>query len=103
MGAYPSKRSREEVLESLKHNNVDQSVIDELTNLPETVESNGLVYNLSLVSTFFSVAPTWTNYEYNYYNSANFKTLFKYEVFTDIMDSINYLKEEINKLESVEV
>ncbi len=103
MGAYPSKKSREEVLESLKYNNVDQSVIDDFNSLPETVESNGIVYNLSLVSTFFSVSPMWTNFEYNYYNSPNLKTLFKYKAFTNVGDCINHLKEEIKNLESIEV
>ena len=103
MGAYPTKRTREEVLESLKFNNVEQSVIDEFNGLPETIVSDGVEYKLNLVSTFFSVSPMWTNYEYNYYNNVTFKTLFKYKCFTNVGDCINYLKESIENLEKVEV
>lgn len=92
MGAYPSKKTREEVLAMLVEANVDQSVISDFNNLPDLIEKDGDNYELNLVTTWFSTEPSFYNFEFNYYDKTNYKSFVFYSITRDIVVAINNLK-----------
>ena len=90
MGAYPRKKSKDEVLEILSKQNVPTSTVMDFNSLPEEIVKNKMEYRLSLVIT--DIDDVKQNYEFNYYCKGFAKFLLDYKIFTNIAEAINYLK-----------
>jgi len=84
---YPMKKTKDEVLEILSNEKTVSGVLENFNSLPEEVTKDG---KLSLVIT--KIDEYKTNYEFNYYSKGTAKFLLEYKIFTNIADSINYVK-----------
>jgi hypothetical protein len=91
---YPMKKTKDEVLEILSNQKTVDGVLENFNSLPEEVTKDGIDYKLSLVVT--KIDEFKTNYEFNYYSKGTAKFLLEYKIFTNIADSISYLKNGLN-------
>lgn len=91
---YPMKKTKDEVLEILSNEKSISGVLENFNSLPEEVSKDGIDYKLSMVVT--KIDENKTNYEFNYYSKGTAKFLLEYKIFTNIADSISYLKNGLN-------
>jgi len=91
MGVFPTGYSREGFIQFLRKNNAEESIIEKMYDLPETITHKKHVYKLNIVSTWFSIGNTYYNFEMNYYSEDLIEFLFTYKIFTNVEESINNL------------
>jgi len=90
MGVYPKKYSKEEFLNFLEKNNINDTIINKFIELPETIERSGSIFKLDINSTWYNIGNTYY-FELNYYSEELVEYLFNSKVFGDVELSINYL------------
>lgn len=91
MGVYPKKYKKEEFLNFLEKNNVNDDIINKFIELPESIEHSGNTFKLDINSTWYSVGNTFYSFELNYYSEELVEYLFSSKVFGDVGVSVNYL------------
>lgn len=91
MGVYPKGYTKEEFVNFLEKNNVEDSVIKKFLSLPEKINAKGSKFKLYISSTFVSVGNTYYNFELNYYSEDKIEFLFPYKLFKNIEKSIDNL------------
>jgi hypothetical protein len=95
MCVYPKKYDKEDFLNFLEKNNVNDTIISKFVELPETIVRSGNTYKLDINSTWYGVGDTFYNFELNYYSEELVEYLFNSKVFNDIELNINYLMCEL--------
>lgn len=68
MGVYPTQYSKEEFIEFLQKNHVNELLIEKFKVIPENVKKKSHIYKLNILCTFISVGETSYNFELNYYS-----------------------------------
>jgi hypothetical protein len=89
MDVFPKKYDKEEFIEFLQKNHVDEVIINKFKTLPESVKKNNYIYRLNIVCTWFSIGDTWYIFEINYYSEDQIEFLFSCKIFRNIEESIN--------------
>jgi hypothetical protein len=102
MGVYPSKYNKEEFLNFLEKNNVNDNIIAKFVELPELIKRNGDKFELDINVTWYSIGDTFYNFELNYYSKELIEYFFSSKVFGDVEASINYLLCELKNSKIVE-
>lgn len=95
MKVYPKKYSKQEFVEFLEKNNVNDIIISKFALLPEVIERRGHKYEIYINSTWYNVDKTHYNFELNYYSEELIEYLFNSKVYTDVELSINNLLYEL--------
>lgn len=95
MNIHPKSHNKEEFLKFLEKNNVNDKIISNFAQLPETIKRNGNEFKLDINVTWYNIGDTYYNFELNYYSKELVEYHFNSKVFNDIGLSINYLMCEL--------
>ena len=95
MGVYPKKYNKEEFLNFLEKNNVNDTIISKFIQLPEKIKRNGDEFELDINVTWYSIGNTFYSFELNYYSNELVEYYFNSKVFNHVEPSINYLMCEL--------
>jgi len=91
MNTYTKTYTKEEFLEFLEKNNVNDTIIHKFVELPVSIVRNGNKYDLYINATWYNVGNTHYEFELNYYSENLIEYLFGSKVFKDVEFSINNL------------
>ncbi len=91
MNIFPQIYSKEEFLELLITNNINDIIIHKFNKLPEFIEINKSTYFIYINVTQYGVKNPTYNYEINYYSNDLIEFLFNSKVFNSVELSINNL------------
>lgn len=95
MRIHPQKYTKEEFVDFLKRNNVNDTIINKFLKLPKTVKYGGNKYEIYINSTWYNIGKTYYNFELNYYSEEQIEFLFGSKVFGDVELSINNILYEL--------
>jgi hypothetical protein len=91
MTAYPKKYSKEDFIDFLLENNINDNIVNKFNELPESIKKNGNTYDLYINSIRYNNENTHYEFEINYYSEELIEYLFSSKVFKDVGQSINYI------------
>jgi len=93
--------TKENFLNFLYENNVNEEIIIKFNNLPEIIKRNENVYEIYINVTFHNINNTFYTFELNYYSEKNVEFLFNSKVFHNVEYSINNLLCELIRIKII--